>query len=74
MLPVLLLLLLCAAGGTWAHRADQDRAQRAQGPAGPTACPAPCHCEEDGIYVMVDCSELGLSAVPENLSPFTSYL
>ncbi|CAL8258638.1 unnamed protein product [Gadus morhua 'NCC'] len=68
------LLLLCVAGGTWAHRPDQDRPQRGQGPAGPTLCPAPCHCEEDGIYVIVDCSELGLSSVPENLSPFTSYL
>uniref|UniRef100_A0A8C5C6H5 G-protein coupled receptors family 1 profile domain-containing protein n=1 Tax=Gadus morhua TaxID=8049 RepID=A0A8C5C6H5_GADMO len=68
------LLLLCVAGGTWAHRPDQDRLQRGQGPAGPTLCPAPCHCEEDGIYVIVDCSELGLSSVPENLSPFTSYL
>ncbi|XP_051854606.1 leucine-rich repeat-containing G-protein coupled receptor 6 [Antechinus flavipes] len=38
------------------------------------ACPAPCHCEEDGIMLSVDCSELGLSAVPGNLNPLTAYL
>uniref|UniRef100_A0A3B1J265 Leucine rich repeat containing G protein-coupled receptor 6 n=1 Tax=Astyanax mexicanus TaxID=7994 RepID=A0A3B1J265_ASTMX len=33
-----------------------------------------CSCVEDGLLLMVDCSELGLSAVPADLSPFTSYL
>ncbi|XP_001368996.1 leucine-rich repeat-containing G-protein coupled receptor 6 isoform X1 [Monodelphis domestica] len=42
------------------------------GPA--PACPAPCHCEEDRIMLSVDCSELGLSAVPGNLNPLTAYL
>ncbi|XP_048840063.1 leucine-rich repeat-containing G-protein coupled receptor 6 [Brienomyrus brachyistius] len=37
-------------------------------------CPAPCQCEEDGVLLLVDCSELGLSAVPSDLSPLTSYL
>uniref|UniRef100_A0A3P8WNT9 Leucine rich repeat containing G protein-coupled receptor 6 n=1 Tax=Cynoglossus semilaevis TaxID=244447 RepID=A0A3P8WNT9_CYNSE len=37
-------------------------------------CPSQCHCEEDGIYLMVDCSELGLSSVPSNLNPLTTYL
>ncbi|XP_007892376.1 leucine-rich repeat-containing G-protein coupled receptor 6 [Callorhinchus milii] len=37
-------------------------------------CPAHCHCEEDGILLWVDCSELGLAILPENLSPLTSYL
>uniref|UniRef100_A0A4W3GEA8 Leucine rich repeat containing G protein-coupled receptor 6 n=1 Tax=Callorhinchus milii TaxID=7868 RepID=A0A4W3GEA8_CALMI len=33
-------------------------------------CPAHCHCEEDGILLWVDCSELGLAILPENLSTF----
>ncbi|XP_033054243.1 leucine-rich repeat-containing G-protein coupled receptor 6 isoform X2 [Trachypithecus francoisi] len=41
---------------------------------GPTACPAPCHCQEDGIMLSADCSELGLSAVPGDLDPLTAYL
>ncbi|XP_069797796.1 leucine-rich repeat-containing G-protein coupled receptor 6 [Narcine bancroftii] len=39
-----------------------------------SACPPLCHCEEDGILQWVDCSELGLEATPEDLSPLTSYL
>ncbi|KAM6232630.1 leucine-rich repeat-containing G-protein coupled receptor 6 isoform 2-T2 [Spheniscus humboldti] len=38
------------------------------------SCPPHCHCEEDGIMLSVDCSELGLSEVPANLSPLTAYL
>ncbi|XP_048409195.1 leucine-rich repeat-containing G-protein coupled receptor 6 isoform X1 [Stegostoma tigrinum] len=38
------------------------------------SCPARCHCEEDGILLWVDCSELGITALPEDLSPLTSYL
>ncbi|XP_066527344.1 leucine-rich repeat-containing G-protein coupled receptor 6 [Hoplias malabaricus] len=37
-------------------------------------CSAKCSCVEDGFLAMVDCSELGLSTVPLNISPFTSYL
>ncbi|XP_051962431.1 leucine-rich repeat-containing G-protein coupled receptor 6-like isoform X2 [Xyrauchen texanus] len=37
-------------------------------------CPSACQCEEDGIFLLVDCSEQGLSAVPFDLSPLTSYL
>ncbi|XP_016159741.1 PREDICTED: leucine-rich repeat-containing G-protein coupled receptor 6 isoform X2 [Ficedula albicollis] len=37
-------------------------------------CPPQCHCEQDGIALSVDCSELGLSEVPANLSPLTAYL
>ncbi|KAM9003211.1 leucine-rich repeat-containing G-protein coupled receptor 6 isoform 2-T2 [Sarcophilus harrisii] len=43
-------------------------------PGAAPACPAPCHCEEDGIMLSVDCSELGLSEVPGNLNPLTAYL
>uniref|UniRef100_A0A8B9S9S9 Leucine rich repeat containing G protein-coupled receptor 6 n=1 Tax=Apteryx owenii TaxID=8824 RepID=A0A8B9S9S9_APTOW len=38
------------------------------------SCPPQCHCEEDDIMLSVDCSELGLSEVPGNLSPLTAYL
>uniref|UniRef100_A0A4W4FET5 G-protein coupled receptors family 1 profile domain-containing protein n=1 Tax=Electrophorus electricus TaxID=8005 RepID=A0A4W4FET5_ELEEL len=41
---------------------------------GVKVCPSPCTCEEEGLLLLVDCSELGLLAVPEDLSPFTSYL
>ncbi|XP_020638029.2 leucine-rich repeat-containing G-protein coupled receptor 6 [Pogona vitticeps] len=38
------------------------------------SCPPLCHCEEDGIMLSVDCSELALSSVPDGLSPLTAYL
>uniref|UniRef100_A0A8D2LKP5 Leucine rich repeat containing G protein-coupled receptor 6 n=1 Tax=Varanus komodoensis TaxID=61221 RepID=A0A8D2LKP5_VARKO len=38
------------------------------------SCPSLCHCEEDGIMLSVDCSELALSSVPDGLSPLTAYL
>uniref|UniRef100_A0A8C2BTU1 Leucine-rich repeat-containing G-protein coupled receptor 6-like n=1 Tax=Cyprinus carpio TaxID=7962 RepID=A0A8C2BTU1_CYPCA len=48
------------------------------GPPGATVpgkqCPSACQCEEDGILLLVDCSEQGLSSVPTDLSPLTSYL
>ncbi|KAL4641465.1 leucine-rich repeat-containing G-protein coupled receptor 5-like [Arapaima gigas] len=31
-------------------------------------CPSGCRCEEDGARVRVDCSDLGLTALPANLS------
>ncbi|XP_054044433.1 leucine-rich repeat-containing G-protein coupled receptor 5 isoform X2 [Rissa tridactyla] len=40
----------------------------------PRGCPAPCRCEQEGMLVRADCSDLGLTAVPANLSLFTSYL
>ncbi|XP_033009002.1 leucine-rich repeat-containing G-protein coupled receptor 6 [Lacerta agilis] len=42
--------------------------------AAPSSCPPLCHCEEDGIMLSADCSELALSSVPGGLSPFTAYL
>lgn len=74
MLPV--LLLLCVAGGVWGSTPGMwgyGRIQDRQGPAA-LQCPSQCQCEEDGIFVMVDCSELGLSSVPPNLNPLTTYL
>uniref|UniRef100_A0AAQ4NNS1 G-protein coupled receptors family 1 profile domain-containing protein n=1 Tax=Gasterosteus aculeatus aculeatus TaxID=481459 RepID=A0AAQ4NNS1_GASAC len=75
---LLVLVFLCVAGGVWGSAPGvwgygwiQDR----QGPAAAAAsCPFPCQCEEDGIFVMVDCSELGLSSIPSNLSLLTTYL
>uniref|UniRef100_A0A5F9CKS8 Leucine rich repeat containing G protein-coupled receptor 6 n=1 Tax=Oryctolagus cuniculus TaxID=9986 RepID=A0A5F9CKS8_RABIT len=43
-------------------------------PSAAAACPAPCHCQEDGIMLTADCSELGLCAVPGDLDPLTAYL
>lgn len=74
---LLVLVFLCVAGGVWGSAPGvwgygwiQDR----QGPAAAASCPSPCQCEEDGIFVMVDCSELGLSSIPSNLSLLTTYL
>ncbi|XP_048405423.1 leucine-rich repeat-containing G-protein coupled receptor 5-like isoform X1 [Stegostoma tigrinum] len=39
-----------------------------------SGCPSRCHCEEDGILLRVDCSDLDLDSIPANLSTFTSYL
>ncbi|XP_055482155.1 leucine-rich repeat-containing G-protein coupled receptor 5 isoform X2 [Psammomys obesus] len=41
----------------------------------PLGCPSRCQCELDGrMLLRVDCSDLGLSELPSNLSVFTSYL
>uniref|UniRef100_A0A8D0G7F6 Leucine rich repeat containing G protein-coupled receptor 5 n=1 Tax=Sphenodon punctatus TaxID=8508 RepID=A0A8D0G7F6_SPHPU len=37
-------------------------------------CPPLCQCEQDGMFVRADCSDLGLAVVPSNLSIFISYL
>uniref|UniRef100_A0A669QNK6 Leucine rich repeat containing G protein-coupled receptor 6 n=1 Tax=Phasianus colchicus TaxID=9054 RepID=A0A669QNK6_PHACC len=47
---------------------------RAAEPGAAPSCPAQCHCEQDGIVLSVDCSELGLPEVPSALSPLTAYL
>lgn len=59
---LLLLLLLCLP------------ALRRGGGQRPRGCPAPCRCEQEGMLLRADCSDLGLTAVPANLSAFTSYL
>ncbi|XP_069620704.1 leucine-rich repeat-containing G-protein coupled receptor 5 [Ranitomeya imitator] len=38
------------------------------------SCPGPCVCDQDGMMMRVDCSDRGLTAVPANVSIFTSYL
>lgn len=67
--PGLWALWFCAA--LCASRCAGGVPQQGQGRA---ACPAPCHCQEDGIMLSADCSELGLSAVPGDLDPLTAYL
>lgn len=71
------LLLLCVAGGVWGSTTPEVLGY-GQTPDKPgqvaSLCPYQCQCEEDGMFVMVDCSELGLSTVPTDLSPFTTYL
>ncbi|XP_034382741.1 leucine-rich repeat-containing G-protein coupled receptor 5-like [Cyclopterus lumpus] len=42
--------------------------------AGRAGCPGRCRCAVDGLLHRVDCSDLGLREVPQNLSVFTSYL
>ncbi|XP_034028399.1 leucine-rich repeat-containing G-protein coupled receptor 6 [Thalassophryne amazonica] len=74
MLPV--FLILCVAGNVWGAGPGVRRYGRIQERLGPATllCPSLCHCEEDGMEVMVDCSESGLSSVPADLSPLTTYL
>ncbi|XP_054844379.1 leucine-rich repeat-containing G-protein coupled receptor 5 isoform X2 [Eublepharis macularius] len=57
-------------------RLDAAPAKGSGGAAGKRqrSCPAACHCEPDGMLVRVDCSDLGLTSVPANLSVFASYL
>uniref|UniRef100_A0A8I6GJW4 Leucine rich repeat containing G protein coupled receptor 5 n=1 Tax=Rattus norvegicus TaxID=10116 RepID=A0A8I6GJW4_RAT len=63
LLSLLALLQLVAAGSP--PRPDTM----------PRGCPSYCHCELDGrMLLRVDCSDLGLSELPSNLSVFTSYL
>ncbi|XP_050841182.1 leucine-rich repeat-containing G-protein coupled receptor 6 isoform X3 [Serinus canaria] len=50
------------------------RCQAVPADPGAPSCPPQCHCEQDGIVLSVDCSELGLSEVPASLSPLTAYL
>ncbi|XP_071623008.1 leucine-rich repeat-containing G-protein coupled receptor 5 isoform X10 [Heliangelus exortis] len=61
-----LLLLLCCLLGL--RRGAQEGGKR------PRGCPTPCRCEQEGVLLRADCSDLGLTAVPANLSVFTSYL
>ncbi|NWH81848.1 LGR5 protein, partial [Piaya cayana] len=56
------LLLLCL------RRGARGGGQR------PRGCPAPCRCEQEGALLRADCSDRGLTAVPADLSVFTSYL
>ncbi|XP_049739852.1 leucine-rich repeat-containing G-protein coupled receptor 5 isoform X1 [Elephas maximus indicus] len=63
LLSLAIPLQLAAGGGSL----------RPGGP--PRGCPAHCQCEPDGrMLLRVDCSDLGLSELPSNLSVFTSYL
>lgn len=67
--PGLLTLWLCAMLCAWALAGSDP-----QSSPGRPSCPAPCHCQEDGIMLSADCSELGLSVVPGDLDPLTAYL
>ncbi|XP_035189881.1 leucine-rich repeat-containing G-protein coupled receptor 5 isoform X3 [Oxyura jamaicensis] len=61
-LLLLILLALCP------QRGARGSGQR------PRGCPAPCRCEQEGMLLRADCSDMGLTAVPADLSAFTSYL
>lgn len=67
--PLLLALWLCVVLCALARAGSDPQ----PGPGRP-ACPAPCHCQEDGIMLSADCSELELSEVPADLDPLTAYL
>uniref|UniRef100_A0A8C5JQD7 Leucine rich repeat containing G protein-coupled receptor 6 n=1 Tax=Junco hyemalis TaxID=40217 RepID=A0A8C5JQD7_JUNHY len=54
--------------------AGSARCQAVPAEPGAPSCPPQCHCEQDGIVLSVDCSELGLSELPASLSPLTAYL
>ncbi|XP_046896166.1 leucine-rich repeat-containing G-protein coupled receptor 6 isoform X1 [Hypomesus transpacificus] len=76
MLPI--FLILYTTGGVWGSSrmmGGYSRGkERPSTRAGVGLCPSACQCEEDDIFVLVDCSEMGLSAVPSTLSPLTTYL
>ncbi|KAG8577858.1 hypothetical protein GDO81_010314 [Engystomops pustulosus] len=61
---LLLCLLQCAVQFVCAARLGKQHRN----------CPGPCLCEQDEMMMRVDCSDRGLTAVPANLSIFTSYL
>uniref|UniRef100_A0A8K9UI82 G-protein coupled receptors family 1 profile domain-containing protein n=1 Tax=Oncorhynchus mykiss TaxID=8022 RepID=A0A8K9UI82_ONCMY len=63
------LMVLCWSWGVLGYGRGGQKDSSGAG-----LCPSPCQCEEDGIFVLADCSELGLSAVPDNLSHLTTYL
>uniref|UniRef100_A0A8C6KV24 Leucine rich repeat containing G protein-coupled receptor 6 n=1 Tax=Nothobranchius furzeri TaxID=105023 RepID=A0A8C6KV24_NOTFU len=67
---LLVILLFSMAGGdwgshpgVWGYKQIQDRQEPVV-----ALCPSPCQCEEDGIFMTVDCSEMGLPSVPLNLT------
>uniref|UniRef100_A0A674JTL0 Leucine rich repeat containing G protein-coupled receptor 5 n=1 Tax=Terrapene triunguis TaxID=2587831 RepID=A0A674JTL0_9SAUR len=68
--PASALLLLCFLGlpGASSGGSASPAGRRQRG------CPALCQCEQDGMLLRADCSDRGLTAVPTNLSLFTSYL
>uniref|UniRef100_A0A8C4VGF3 Leucine rich repeat containing G protein-coupled receptor 5 n=1 Tax=Gopherus evgoodei TaxID=1825980 RepID=A0A8C4VGF3_9SAUR len=68
--PASALLLLCFLGLPGASSGGLAS------PAGrwQRGCPTLCQCEQDGMLLRADCSDRGLTAVPTNLSLFTSYL
>ncbi|TFK11274.1 keratin, type I cytoskeletal 23 [Platysternon megacephalum] len=68
--PASALLLLCFLGlpGASSGGLASPAGRRQRG------CPALCQCEQDGMLLRADCSDRGLTAVPTNLSLFTSYL
>ncbi|XP_060746032.1 leucine-rich repeat-containing G-protein coupled receptor 5-like [Tachysurus vachellii] len=39
-----------------------------------SGCPVLCTCEQDGVYVRVDCADRGLTSPPVALSAYTTYL
>ncbi|MCJ8741391.1 hypothetical protein PDJAM_G00070160 [Pangasius djambal] len=55
------LLLVCVVGSVGAA-------------VGAGVCPSVCSCQQEGALLITDCSELGLSSIPEDLNPLTSYL
>ncbi|CAL8324040.1 unnamed protein product [Lota lota] len=68
---VLLLLALLVAGFVVGL---EDSVEQETAAAVAHSCPGRCQCEMDGLLHRLDCSDLGLSDVPANLSVFTSYL
>ncbi|XP_038020819.1 leucine-rich repeat-containing G-protein coupled receptor 5 isoform X2 [Anas platyrhynchos] len=64
----LLLALLLLFLASCPQRGARGSGQR------PRGCPAPCRCEQEGMLLRADCSDMGLTAVPADLSAFTSYL
>ncbi|XP_041636755.1 leucine-rich repeat-containing G-protein coupled receptor 5A-like [Cheilinus undulatus] len=74
LLAVLSLLSAGSRGSVAAGEMQSSAAEEESAAPGESSCPGRCRCEEDGLLLRVDCSDLGLREIPSNLSVFTSYL
>ena len=72
--PGVLVVLCLLVAGTVAGLGVSESPEEGTGAAGLPGCPARCQCEMDGLLHRLDCSDLGLSDIPADLSVFTSYL
>ncbi|KAJ3612114.1 hypothetical protein NHX12_020391 [Muraenolepis orangiensis] len=78
VLVVSMVAVLLAAGLDFSVEEQEEQEEQGEqeevAGAGTPGCPGLCQCEVQGLLHRLDCSDLGLSEIPANLSGFTSYL